>query len=369
MTVALVAAFAVGRIVWPAHWTWTVLTAFIVCSGARSRGDVVLKGVLRGTGAAVGTVVATAIAGTFGPHEASSVVVMFAVLGVATWLREFSYAWWAACVTAVLSLLYGWFGQSPGLLDTRLAGIAVGAALGIAASWLILPLRTRDVARRRTADALAVLGGLLAADWDDPAALRRHQVAFHHAVTRLGQVAPPLRAQRMLLSSRRVLPSRVSSPLRAPLQALPRLRTFPLRTLLPLRTPRMVRASRTGRPKLARMADAIDALVHSELSVRALASAAADGSAAADPCVRQLNRAVAANVAAARRAIGQRPGAAYQAAVRQWPSPEARHSSAPPQERTEVAAGEGSVLHALFGIDTALAAVWTAFGVQEAGAK
>ena len=201
MATALAAAFAIGRTIWPGHWAWVVLTAFIVCSGARGRGDVVLKGALRGAGAAAGTAVATAVAGTFGPHADASVVVMFAAVAVATWLREFSYAWWAACVTAVLSLLYGWFGQAPGgLLETRLEGIAVGAALGIAASWLILPVRTSDVARRRAADALAALSGVLTADWRDPAALGHRQAAFQHTVISLGQIAPPLRAQRLLLA-------------------------------------------------------------------------------------------------------------------------------------------------------------------------
>lgn len=65
-------------------------------------------------------------------------VVIFLMPAVATWLRELSHAYWAGCVTAVLSLLYDRFGQSAdGLLHTRLAGIAVGALLGLAASWLV----------------------------------------------------------------------------------------------------------------------------------------------------------------------------------------------------------------------------------------
>jgi len=35
MAVALGSAFAAGRALWPDHWAWVVLTAFIVCSGAR----------------------------------------------------------------------------------------------------------------------------------------------------------------------------------------------------------------------------------------------------------------------------------------------------------------------------------------------
>jgi hypothetical protein len=302
MAAALAAAFVVGRTLWPDHWTWTVLTAFIVCSGARSRGDVVLKGLLRGAGAAAGTVVATAIAGAFGPRADGAVVVIFVVLAIATWLREFSYVWWAACVTAVLSLLYGWFGQAAGgLLDTRLEGIAVGAAVGIAASWLILPVRTSDVARRRSADALAALGDVLSADWRDPAALRRDQAAFARAVAALAQIAPALRMRRRLLSR-----------------------------------------LRPGRPELA---DAIDAITRSARPVRVLVSAATgDLTVAADPCVARLSGAVAANVAAARRAVGRRPGAVYR-----------------PAAAAECPEDAAVILGALADIDGALAAVCAAF--------
>ena len=335
MAAALAAAFAVGRAAWPGHWTWTVLTAFIVCSGARGRGDVVLKGALRGAGAAAGTLVATAIAGAFGPHADASVAVMFAVLAVATWLREFSYAWWAGCVTAVLSLLYGWFGQAPGgLLETRLEGIAAGAALGIAASWLILPVRTGDVARRRSADALAALSGMLTADWHDPAALRRHHIAFQHTVGSLGQIAPALRAQRLLLS---------------PLQA-----------------------TRPGTPRLADVIDAIESCTRPVLSIAG--TALHHPEAGDDPCVARLNKAVTTNITAARLAIGRRPGATYRAATPATcavaapgqaspsPSPSDGDGDGDGDGHCRAPAAQAQITAALAGIDRALAAVCTAAG-------
>ncbi|MFD0499832.1 FUSC family protein [Streptomyces rhizosphaericus] len=194
MAAALAAAFAVGRMVWPDHWAWVVLTAFLVGSGARSRADVLVKGVWRTVGAAVGTVVAGALAGSFGPRSDAVVVLIFAVLAVATWLRELSHAYWAGCVTAVLSLLYDWFGQSPGgLLHTRLAGIAVGAVIGIAASWLVLPIRTSAAVRARTAAALAALTELLEADWRDGRAVHLARARFSHRVGQLGATTAPLR--------------------------------------------------------------------------------------------------------------------------------------------------------------------------------
>ncbi|GHD36187.1 FUSC family protein [Streptomyces galbus] len=194
MATALTAAFVAGRTLWPDHWAWAVLSAYLVCSGARSRGDVLVKGAWRTLGTAAGTLAGGALSGTFGPRSDTAVVLIFAVLAVATWLRELSYAYWAACVTAVLCLLYDWFGQDPGsLLRTRLAGIAVGALIGLAASWLVLPVRTAAVARARTAAALAGLGELLEADWHDVRAVRRARARFAHRVDQLGLAVAPLR--------------------------------------------------------------------------------------------------------------------------------------------------------------------------------
>ncbi|GAA1967547.1 hypothetical protein GCM10009838_27220 [Catenulispora subtropica] len=257
MAVALAAAFAIGHRAFHDHWPWAVLTAFIVCSGARGRGDVLHKGVLRAAGAAAGTVIATWIADAFPPNDRWSVVIIFAVLGLAGWLREISYAWWAGSVTAALSLLYGYFGQSASsLLQTRLEAILVGAAIGIAASWLVLPVRTRDVLKRRLADALAALGDFLGAPQDDRAEIRRRQGRFLHAVTLLEQIARPLRAQRML--------------------------------------------------GLGRRADLVDAVHGCVEPVGTLAAVSVS------PESEPLRRAVAANVGAIRRSIGRKPGASYQ---------------------------------------------------------
>ena len=196
MAAALAVAFVVGRSLWPEHWTWVVLTAFIVCSGARWRGDVVLKGVLRAVGAAGGTLVAAGIAGLFGPGAVGAVVCIFVILGVAMWLRQISYAYWAGCVTAAISLFYGWFGvPAEGLLRTRLEGIAVGAVIGIAASWLILPVRTSDVLRRRCSEALTALGDLIVTDWNDPKELMRRERTFCHSAEQVEEVAEPHRVR------------------------------------------------------------------------------------------------------------------------------------------------------------------------------
>jgi len=256
-------------LIWPTHWVWTPLTAFIVCSGTRGRGDVVHKGLLRALGAALGTVVATEIAGAFGVQDKTAVVLIFAVLALASWLRPVSYAYWAGCVTAGLSLLYGYFGENaPALLHIRLEAILLGAGIGIAASWLILPVRTSDVVRRRLADALTVLAEILVPTRREPAALEELAVLLERHVVALERVASPLRAHRLLVRC-------VSSE--------------------------------------PHQADAIDAMRHCVPAAHVLVHCAStDGKVLMGPPVADLEAKLLANVTRVRRAVGGRPGACYQ---------------------------------------------------------
>ncbi|MFJ4989319.1 FUSC family protein [Streptomyces sp. NPDC088732] len=262
MAVALGAAFLLGRLAFPDHWSWTVLTAFIVSSGNRGRGDVVHKSVLRIGGAAAGVVAATLLAGVFPPGDTSSVAVILAVLAVASWLRGLSYAYWAAAMTAVLSLLYGYYGLSgTDVLLTRIEAVAVGALAGVGAAWFVLPVRSGDVARRRTADALAALTDMLSAfRGQDAGQLVAARARFDDSLVRLGEIAAPFRAHRGLVRLLR--------------------RTAP------------------------HPADAIDALIGCAGPVGDLA--ALPGPPGPDLAARA--KALTANVVAARRALGRRPG-------------------------------------------------------------
>src|SRR3569623_1227348 len=119
-------------------------------------------------GAAVGTLIATALANAFAPGNDWSVVTIFAVLSIAVWRRPISYAYWAAGMTAALALLYGFYGeQGSHLLLDRLEGILLGAAIGVLAAWLVLPIRNVDVIRRQLAIALGAIAGQLSNDRPD----------------------------------------------------------------------------------------------------------------------------------------------------------------------------------------------------------
>jgi uncharacterized membrane protein YccC len=204
--VALAVAFEAGRLILPAHWQWVVLTAFIVCSGNRSRGDVLHKSLLRVGGAGAGTLVATGLLGLFGPGGVGAVITMLVVLGTGTVLRTVSYAYWAGCMTTVMALALGYFGEDAApLLAIRLVGILLGGVIGVGASWLVLPIKSRNVARKRIAAARRALDALRTAPADQPDEVATARGSFEHAMRQLDLIAAPFEAQRWL---HRLLPGR-----------------------------------------------------------------------------------------------------------------------------------------------------------------
>jgi uncharacterized membrane protein YccC len=106
-------------------------------------------------------------------------------------LRPLGYAWWALFVTIALALLQDFSGTAQPLLGLRLEEIVIGAIIGVASAWLVLPVRSTAVLRRRIADALAALS-----DAFDPANATRSSGAFVAALARVEQTAPPFRAAR-----------------------------------------------------------------------------------------------------------------------------------------------------------------------------
>jgi hypothetical protein len=206
MAVALAAAFVAGFALFAQHWGWTVLTAFIVCSGARGRGDAAYRGVLRLAGALGGTLLAALVAHLAIPSGPPEAIAIFAMLYLGLWLRDVNYAYWACCVTLVLSLLSGDrtadASANAALLAVRLQAILVGAICGVAASWFVVPIRTTSVVRRRLADALRALDDLVAEGHDGTLRAAR-LAAFERRMHELRDVATPLRVHRRFVSRAR----------------------------------------------------------------------------------------------------------------------------------------------------------------------
>lgn len=199
MTLSLALAFVIGRAVFDPHWTWIVLTAFIVNSGNRGRGDVVHKCLLRIAGAGLGTILATLVSGLLPARDNAAVVIIIIVLVIGGWLRTISYAYWAGCVTSVLSLMQGYFGESHvSLIGERLLQIALGGALAVAIAWFVLPVKSSSVLARRVKACMGALRDARQAARDAPEEFARHQRRFAEHLTQLELVAPSFYAHRRL---------------------------------------------------------------------------------------------------------------------------------------------------------------------------
>ena len=194
MAVALAAAFVVGYVFFAERWAWIVLTAYIVNSGNQGRLDVAYKSLLRVLGAGAGTLLALVFAVHTGPHGPAVVGLMLAAVFLGLWLRPLGYAWWALFVTLALALLQGFEGAGAAqVLSLRLEEIAIGAVIGVAAAWLVWPVRSTAVLRSRLAESLASLAQAL-----DPAAAPCRPDGFIAALDRLESIAPAFRAARRL---------------------------------------------------------------------------------------------------------------------------------------------------------------------------
>ena len=198
MALGVASALVLGHLVFGRHWAWTVLSAFLVASGNRGRGDVVHKAGLRVVGALAGTVSASLAVAPVPAGHRSTLVVLFVVLFAGLVLRERSYVWWAGSVTAMVALLHAYYGEAgASLLVERVGGVLLGSALGVAVAWFVLPVRTADVVRRRIFDCLAALTDDLTDALDDGSPARARYPA---ALARLAELNPTLRSHHRLLA-------------------------------------------------------------------------------------------------------------------------------------------------------------------------
>ena len=176
--VAIAAAFVLGFWLFPGHWGWVVLTAYLVHAGNRGRADVLHKSGLRIAGAAAGSLAAVALGGVHLEGPALVAVVLGAV-AVGLLLRDVSYAFWALVVTLALTVLQSGLGGQPVELWPRVLAILLGAACGVLTSWFILPIRSEGVLRLRIANVLAGLDAMAS------------EGAARPSIAPIDEVAPP----------------------------------------------------------------------------------------------------------------------------------------------------------------------------------
>ncbi|GAB3145609.1 FUSC family protein [Amycolatopsis stemonae] len=135
-----------GELVSHQRWYWAVLTVFVVFIGASSAGATFVKGVRRLGGTLIGIVSGVLLASLVaGNTPATLALILVCVFGM-VYTARVSQVTMAFFITSMLGLLYSMLGTfSVEVLWIRVAETAVGAAAGILAAVVIVPVRTRSV--------------------------------------------------------------------------------------------------------------------------------------------------------------------------------------------------------------------------------
>jgi hypothetical protein len=146
----------------PSEVPWAFITAFVVSVSTRTRLELAVKSIARLLGAGGGALVGIAAVGLIAPLGPWLAVLMLAVLSAGAYLRQFSYAWWAATITLLLTWLYALLDPTaPVPVLPRLEGIVLGAAAAVLAAFLLVPLPSRRILRGLLGRALAELDAVL----------------------------------------------------------------------------------------------------------------------------------------------------------------------------------------------------------------
>ncbi|MEU5264723.1 FUSC family protein [Amycolatopsis sp. NPDC021455] len=135
-----------GQLISHQRWYWAVLTVFVVFIGASSAGATFVKGVRRLGGTLIGIVGGVLLALLVGGDTAATLALILVCVFGMVYTARVSQVTMAFFVTSMLGLLYSLLGTfSLEVLWVRVAETAVGAAAGILAAVVIVPVRTRSV--------------------------------------------------------------------------------------------------------------------------------------------------------------------------------------------------------------------------------
>lgn len=125
------------------RWYWAVLTCWVVFLNTASTGEILVKGYRRLLGTVLGVVAGVALAGLVGNHTWVAFALVLLFIFAMFFTAPLSYALMSFFVTAMLGLLYTLLNTySLSVLWLRIEETALGAACGIIAAVLVLPVHT-----------------------------------------------------------------------------------------------------------------------------------------------------------------------------------------------------------------------------------
>ncbi|MFE2266207.1 FUSC family protein [Streptomyces griseosporeus] len=154
--VAVGSALAIvgGEFLSSQRWYWAVLTCWVVFINASSTGEILVKGYRRLLGTVLGVVAGIVLAGLVGPHTWTAFALVLLLVFAMFYTAPLSYTLMSFFVTAALGLLYTLLHTySLSVLVLRVEETALGAACGVIAAALVLPVHTD----RRTDELLGAV--------------------------------------------------------------------------------------------------------------------------------------------------------------------------------------------------------------------
>jgi len=172
VAVAAGLSIVAGSLISGQRWYWALIAAFIVGIGAGSRGEALVKGVQRLGGTLAGVLVGIALATLVSGHMLLATALALVCAFLAYYAFQAAYGAMVFFITLVLALLYGMLGAfQPSLLVLRLEETAAGAAIGVAATTLVLPVRQRVAFAGQVEAFLDALDTAIAAGAERPGGL------------------------------------------------------------------------------------------------------------------------------------------------------------------------------------------------------
>ncbi|MFF0145765.1 putative membrane protein YccC [Amycolatopsis sulphurea] len=139
-------AVLAGQLISPQRWYWAVLTVFVVFVGTSSTGARFVKGLRRTGGTLLGIVGGVALAFLVSGNTPAILALTAACVFGMVYTSRVSQFLMSFFVTAMLGLLYRLLGTfSIEVLWIRVAETAAGAACGLLAAVIVVPVRTRAV--------------------------------------------------------------------------------------------------------------------------------------------------------------------------------------------------------------------------------
>ncbi|MFD6278184.1 FUSC family protein [Streptomyces sp. NPDC060209] len=154
VSVGSVLAIVGGELLSTQRWYWAVLTCWVVFLNTASTGEILVKGYRRLLGTLLGAVAGVALAGLVGDHTWVAFALVLVFIFAMFFTAPLSYAVMSFFVTAMLGLLYTLLNSySFDVLVLRIEETAIGAACGVIAAVLVLPVHTD----RRTDELLGTV--------------------------------------------------------------------------------------------------------------------------------------------------------------------------------------------------------------------